>query len=72
MTPTGRDQKPLISKLGDYLTARGEKVKIYKIVSGKYGCFGEYPSGTIQVWDATGRLFSDRVSPGDITKPLEV
>lgn len=79
-------QQTVINGTGLYRTARGELVKIYKIVPGDYGCFGEFmiprlpddsvidiianKSGTIQVWDATGRLFRDKTTEGDIIGKL--
>ena len=57
----------IITKTGDYLTRKGERVTIVKVsTKHDFGCLGHYSTGQDEGWHKSGRLFAGRTSDNDI------
>lgn len=62
----------IIKHPGEYLTRKGEVVRIETVAAGRqFACKGVYSCGTVDHWHRSGRLYVGRESINDITGPYE-
>lgn len=65
----------VITGPGNYRTRSGEVVIITRLRQARrhgFNCIGRYPSGVIDAWPKTGRLYFNITSDNDIVEPVPV